>query len=112
MYTYNATVERVVDGDTIDLIVDLGFHIFHAHRFRLHGINAPEIRTRDLDEKERGMIAFERLEELCPIGSQVKVVSVGTGKFGRYIGIIYPHGSEKSANKILIEEELAQKYKD
>lgn len=112
MYTYNATVVRVIDGDTIDLDVDLGFNIYHKHRFRLHGIDTPEIRTKDLDEKERGILAYERLEELCPVGSSVRVISVGRDKFGRYIGIIHNPHDQRSVNKILLDEHLAEKYKD
>lgn len=113
MYTYNAIVNRVIDGDTIDLDVDLGFNIiYHKQRFRLHGIDTPEIRTRDLDEKERGILAFERLEELCPVGSNVKVISVGKDKYGRYIGIIHNPHEQRSVNKILLEEHLAVKYKE
>ena len=53
MFEYNATVTRVVDGDTIDAIVDLGFSTFKKVRIRMHGINAPESRTRDLEEKKK-----------------------------------------------------------
>ena len=54
MYEYGCTVTRVVDGDTIDVILDLGFSIFHKCRVRLYGIDTPESRTRDKDEKARG----------------------------------------------------------
>ena len=56
-FCYNAKVVRVVDGDTIDLLVDLGFSIHHKVRVRLYGINTPESRTRDLEEKALGLKA-------------------------------------------------------
>ena len=65
MYEYRIKeFARVVDGDTVDLIIDLGFDILHKTRVRLHGINAPESRTRDLEEKEKGLAAKERLTEI------------------------------------------------
>ena len=56
MYTYNCEITRVVDGDTCDITLDLGFNIMHKARVRLHGINAPESRTRDKEEKYRGLL--------------------------------------------------------
>ena len=63
MYEYGCTVTRVVDGDTIDVILDLGFSIFHKCRVRLYGIDTPESRTRDKDEKARGKIASKFLKD-------------------------------------------------
>ena len=63
MYEYNCTVERVVDGDTIDVVLDLGFDILHKCRVRLYGIDTPESRTRNLDEKARGKMAGAFLTE-------------------------------------------------
>lgn len=64
MFKYNAKVIRVVDGDTVDALVDLGFSTFKKVRIRMMGINAPESRTRDLEEKAKGLAAKIRLEEL------------------------------------------------
>ena len=64
MYTYTATVTKVVDGDTIDALVDLGFDTWKQVRIRLNGINTPESRTRDLEEKARGLAAKARLKEI------------------------------------------------
>ena len=61
MYKYNAKLDRVVDGDTIDAMVDLGFDIWTHKRIRLLGIDAPETRTKDLEEKERGFETKNRL---------------------------------------------------
>ena len=65
-FVYRATLDRVVDGDTFDCILDLGFDVkLHKQRVRLHGIDTPESRTRDLAEKKLGLAAKERLKELC-----------------------------------------------
>ena len=64
MYIYSAKCLKVVDGDTIDARVDLGFDTFKKIRIRLVGINAPESRTRDLEEKERGLAAKARVKQL------------------------------------------------
>ncbi len=64
MYEYNAKVLRVVDGDTVDVLIDVGFSTFKKERVRLHGINTPECRTRDLEEKKKGLAAKDRLETL------------------------------------------------
>jgi micrococcal nuclease len=64
MYTYKAKVVRVVDGDTIDALIDLGFDIHKKIRIRMVGMNAPESRTRDLEEKKRGLAAKARLKEI------------------------------------------------
>ena len=63
MYEYSCEVERVVDGDTIDVVLDLGFDILYRSRVRLYGIDTPESRTRDLDEKARGKMAGAFLKD-------------------------------------------------
>ena len=65
-FVYQAELDRVVDGDTVDVILDLGFDVkLHKQRVRLHGIDTPESRTRDLAEKKLGLAAKKRLQELC-----------------------------------------------
>ena len=64
MYEYHAVVDRVVDGDTLDVTIDLGFHAHIKTRVRMEGMNAPESRTRNLEEKERGLAAKARLKEI------------------------------------------------
>ena len=59
MYEYNCTVNRIVDGDTIDVTLDLGFSVLYKSRVRLYGIDTPESRTRDKDEKVRGLLSKE-----------------------------------------------------
>jgi len=88
MYEYEIKVLRVVDGDTIDAQVDLGFKIHHNIRIRLYGINAPEARTRDLEEKKRGKAATARVEEIIQNADKIILKSHGIGKFGRCLGEI------------------------
>lgn len=61
MYTYNAKIERVIDGDTVDALVDLGFNTWKKVRIRFYGIDAYESRTRDLEEKKKGLLAKQRV---------------------------------------------------
>jgi len=109
MYTYNAKLERVVDGDTVDALVDLGFDTWKKVRIRMHGMNAPESRTRDLEEKARGLAAKNRLIELLDSGEFI-LVSHGVGKYGRCLGEIFINPGDDSVNNLLISEGHAIKY--
>ena len=71
MYEYNCKVERVVDGDTVDVVLDLGFNILHKCRVRLYGIDTPESRTRNKDEKIRGKMAGAFLENKINAGDKI-----------------------------------------
>jgi len=107
-FVYNAILERVVDGDTIDVTLDLGFNVFlKKQRCRLAGIDTPESRTRDLAEKKLGLEAKARLTELC--GHTLKIKSLGRGKFGRILAIPYTNNNEDIC-KLLIEEGHAVEY--
>ena len=110
MYEYKTIIRRVVDGDTVDVTLDLGFNILYNSRIRLHGIDAPESRTRDLEEKVRGLAAKERVKELCPVGASVilRTIKDGRGKFGRILGEILV--DEVSVNKTLVIEGHAVEY--
>tara|TARA_R110000824_G_scaffold52624_2_gene145868 strand:+ start:261 stop:638 length:378 start_codon:yes stop_codon:yes gene_type:complete len=107
-FVYNATLERIVDGDTFDCCLDLGFDVkLHKQRVRLAGIDTPESRTRDLAEKKLGLIAKERLKELC-VG-KIKIKSLGKGKYGRILGIPYTEEG-KDICQMLIDEGHAVEY--
>ena len=107
-FVYNATLDRVVDGDTFDCILDLGFDVkLHKQRVRLAGIDTPESRTRDLAEKKLGLAAKERLKVLCC--GNMKVQSLGKGKYGRILGIPYTEDG-KDICQMLIDEGHAVKY--
>ena len=107
-FVYRATLDRVVDGDTLDCTLDLGFDVFlNKQRVRLAGIDTPESRTRNLKEKALGLKAKERLIELCE--GKFKVKSLGKGKYGRILGI--PHTENgTSICQILIDEGHAVEY--
>ena len=117
MYTYKIKLDRVVDGDTIDAEIDLGFDIKVKKRVRFMGINAPESRTKDLEEKAKGLAAKDRVKQLLDGCDNIQLKSHGIGKFGRCLGEIMidmVDGQEKltleSLNKILINEGHATEY--
>jgi micrococcal nuclease len=92
VYKYLAIVERVVDGDTIDVFIDMGFSVWIKQRLRLWGIDAWESRTKDAEEKVKGLAAKKFVEDCCPVGSAVMVKSKKwEGKFGRVIAIVEFH---------------------
>ena len=89
MYEYDAKLLRVVDGDTVDAMIDLGFDVWVKKRIRLYKINAPESRTRDAEEKIRGLAAKARLQELLEASEgKFKLLSHGVGKYGRCLGTL------------------------
>ena len=111
MYEYSCTVERVVDGDTIDVVLDLGFDILYKSRVRLYGIDTPESRTRDLDEKARGKMAGAFLKDAIEEGTKVVIqteVKDSRGKYGRVLGNVVVDGV--NINKKMIESYLAVAY--
>ena len=114
MYTYNIEVLRVIDGDTIDASIDLGFDVKIKKRIRFMGINTPESRTRDPEEKKRGMAAKSFRSNGSNTATEVQVVSHGVGKFGRCLGEIdfcCPNSlTMKNLNRTLIEEGHAVEY--
>jgi micrococcal nuclease len=90
MYEYKCKVLRVIDGDTIDVLADLGFKVYKKIRVRFHGIDAPETRTRNKAEKKRGFAAKARLIELLDQSdNEVIIKSICIGKFGRAICEVY-----------------------
>ena len=113
-FEYNATLIKVLDGDTIDCWIDLGFDLKIKKRVRYMGIDTWESRTRDLEEKKKGLAAKARNKELLESGT-FKLVSHGTGKFGRVLGevfieILEPARRLESVNQILIDEGHAYEY--
>ena len=89
MFEYKAHLLRVVDGDTLDCRIDLGFSVFVKKRVRLMGIDTWESRTKDLEEKKKGLAAKARLIELLQADAgEFTLISYGVGKFGRVLGEI------------------------
>ena len=113
MYTYKAKVLSVYDGDTITCLLDLGFNIHVKEKFRLYGIDTPEIRTKDLNEKKEGYRSKSRLEELIK-NKEIYVKVLKKGKFGRWISKIYLTENDilgdNSVNQLLIKEGLAKPF--
>ena len=117
MYQYKIKLDRVIDGDTIDCYIDLGFDISTKKRVRFMGINTPESRTRDLEEKKKGLAAKARTKELLEKVSSksgyFRLKSHGLGKYGRVLGEIFimdKEGKQMSVNETLIAEGHAYIY--
>ena len=117
MYNYKIKLDRVIDGDTIDAFIDLGFDIHVKKRIRFLGINTPESRTRDLEEKARGLAAKDRLKVILEGANRIELCSYGVGKYGRCLGelnIDVVDGQEcltlENVNQLLIKEGHAVAY--
>lgn len=111
MYEYSCKVDRVVDGDTIDVVLDLGFDILYRCRVRLYGIDTPESRTRNKDEKARGKIASAFLKNAIDSGKRVVIetkLKDSKGKFGRVLGNVLV--DSVNINQSMIENNLAVAY--
>ena len=117
-YNFRVTkINRVVDGDTIDVTIDLGFDLYKKERVRVAGVDTPEKRTRDLEEKELGIEATNWLKEKLDgaiSGDDDLVIRTelvgGMGKYGRLLGWLYIGDSELSLNELMIEEGYAWSY--
>ena len=116
-YIYRGKLERVVDGDTIDALIDVGFDIWIKKRIRYSGIDTWESRTRNLEEKAKGLEAKARNKELLmEVSSKsgyFRLKSFGVGKYGRVLGEIYiedSEGKQYNINKTLISEGHAYVY--
>jgi len=112
LYLYQvAEIIKIVDGDTVDFRIDLGFDMSVKIRVRLAQINAWESRTRNLEEKKKGLAAKARLKEICEehfANGTLKVSTTQKGKYGRYLGVIWAKG--KSVNDQLVSENHAHFY--
>ena len=110
MYEYNCKIVRVIDGDSILIDIDLGFsHWIHNESIRLYGVDTPECRTRDAEEKAAGLLAKGFVEDALHVGGTYTLTTKEKGKFGRYLGTIYL--TEKtSINAALVKERLAVPY--
>ena len=114
-------VTKVVDGDTLDCVFDLGFDVMVKHRVRMLGIDTPESRTRDKVEKKFGLASKKRLKDMLPVGSaqilKTQIARDGEdakGKFGRILGdfIVHytPEDRQTKASEIMILEGYAVAY--
>jgi len=114
MYEYYVRkVENVVDGDTIDVLIDLGFDILFASRVRLAGIDTPESRTKDLAEKALGLEAKEYLKKALKDAKSVVIKTEkmdSSEKYGRILGWVYINGETISLNDMMINDGYAWGY--
>lgn len=111
MYEYRCKVSRVVDGDTVDVDIDLGFGVWlHKERVRVLGIDTPESRTRDKVEKRFGLLAKEFVEDFFKIGDVILTTKKydAKGKFGRILGDFKCNG--RTLSKVMIEMHHAVEY--
>ena len=111
MYEYKVKeVVKVVDGDTIDVVIDLGFDLSKKERVRLAGIDTPESRTRDLDEKKLGLEAKEHLSTNLANAKQLIISTEKDGKYGRMLGTIHMNDDIVSLNQQMIDKGYAWEY--
>ena len=118
-YNFRVTeIVKVLDGDTIDVLIDLGFDLFKKERVRIAGVDTPEKRTRDLEEKALGIDATnwlkKKLEDtIAGDGDELTIRTElvgGTGKYGRLLGWLYVGDSDLSLNEQMITEGYAWAY--
>ena len=116
-YNYRAKLVRVVDGDTVDALIDVGFDIWFKKRIRFKGVDTWESRTRNLEEKKKGLAAKARtkelLEKISSKSGYFRIKSYGMGKYGRVLADVYIQdvdGNHIWVNKKLIDEGHAYKY--
>ena len=113
MYEYRVEIVRVVDGDTVDVDIDLGFGVWlKKQRVRLYGIDTPESRTRDLNEKKYGLMAKEYLKERISNGAILKTRLAGKGKYGRILGefIVLDNEVRVNVNQEMIDKQYGVAY--
>jgi micrococcal nuclease len=117
VYEYSCTIVKVVDGDTADVDIDLGFGVWlKKQRIRFYGIDTPESRTRDLEEKKYGLMAKDIVLHYLPIGSTqtLRTRQDGKGKYGRILGEFLIHDaktdSQMTINDWMIREHYAVAY--
>ena len=111
-HIYSAKLQRVVDGDTCDALIDLGFDTFVKKRIRFYGVDTWESRTRNKEEKVKGLAAKAYVKDLLENsdGGKFSIISHGVGKYGRVLGELFVKGHEKSVNELLKENGHAYEY--
>lgn len=111
MYQYKIKkITRIVDGDTVDLDIDLGFGITVSHRVRLKGINAPETKTLDLEEKNKGIQARLWLEKELSRSGEWVIETTKEDKYGRMLGTLYLVGDPVTVNEKMLNEGIAKPF--
>jgi micrococcal nuclease len=112
VYLYNAEVKKIVDGDTFDILIDLGFDTFRKGRVRLYGINTPESRTSNLEEKKMGLAAKEFTDQwITAAGSKIKIETIldKNEKYGRILARVWNEAGA-CLNTDIVAAGLAREY--
>ena len=111
-HIYSAKLQRVVDGDTCDALIDLGFDTWVKKRIRFYGVDTWESRTRNLEEKKKGLAAKDYVKDLLENSDEGKFLlkSHGVGKYGRVLGELFVKGNDTSVNELLKENGHAYEY--
>lgn len=112
VYYYNAEVKKVIDGDTFDILIDLGFDTFRKGRVRLYGVNTPESRTKNLEEKQKGLAAKEFTDQwITAAGHKIKVETIldKNEKYGRILARVWNEKGD-CLNTDIVASGLAREY--
>jgi micrococcal nuclease len=112
VYLYNAEVKKIIDGDTFDIIIDLGFDTFRKGRVRLYGVNTPESRTKDLAEKQMGLAAKEFTDQwIQRSNGKIKIETIlnKNEKYGRILAKVWNEAGE-CLNTEIVKSGLAREY--
>lgn len=112
VYLYNAEVKKIIDGDTFDILIDLGFDTLRKGRVRLYGVNTPESRTTNLEEKKMGLAAKEFTDQwITAAGHKIKIETIldKNEKYGRILARVWNEAGE-CLNEAIVKSGLAREY--
>lgn len=111
MYQYKVKkILKIIDGDTLDILIDVGFYITLQQRVRLKDIDAAEIRTKDLEEKREGMLATEWLKKELSREGEWLIETTKEDKYGRILGVLYLIGDPVTLNERMLNDGIAEPY--
>lgn len=113
LFFYRAEVKKVIDGDTFDVIIDLGFDVHFSGRVRLYGVNTPESRTKNKEEKEAGLAAKEFTKQWLAKNNNIvyiKTILNKDEKYGRILAEVFNESKDDSLNKAMVSSGLAREY--
>lgn len=112
LYFYSAEVKKIIDGDTLDIVIDLGFDTLRKSRVRLYGVNTPESRTSNIEEKKLGLAAKEFTEQwVSNLGGKIKIQTIldKNEKYGRILAMVWDDNGN-CLNKDIINMGFAREY--
>lgn len=112
LYFYSAEVKKIIDGDTLDIVIDLGFDTLRKCRVRLYGVNTPESRTSNIEEKKLGLAAKEFTEQwISNLGAKIKIQTIldKNEKYGRILAMVWDNNGN-CLNKDIINMGFAREY--